>query len=145
MRNAGFDADVSGWGKDLTLTRAASDADGCRFSGSLNASGYPDQCVLIAAGTTYNFGFSFQHTSPDDEGGIVCAVSFHDNSVCDGQALAQPIETGDALNRAIVPWTTAQVSVTAPPNARSAEILCVVPGSHWFLDKFFLTPDPGTY
>jgi hypothetical protein len=144
LKNPGFDDNVSNWGTEGTFTRDSSDADGCPYSGSLQASGYPAQCVPVSGGTQYNLGFSYKHPLNQDDGPISCYVDFRDDFVCMGTAVGDNPTLGDFDSRGIVPWKSLNMAITAPASARSAVVRCVVPGN-WNLDKLFLTPAPGNY
>jgi hypothetical protein len=126
--NAGFDADISGWGT-VGVQWVSDDADGCPFSGSakiLGGNGNPSRDVNLSPGTFYRFGGSFKVTP----GGIVvCQLTLDDGTVVPG------------LVSTSASWSSLSESVQTGPAVSSAHLFCDG-AANTFVDKLFLTPEP---
>jgi hypothetical protein len=108
----------------------------------MQPSGYPEQCVPVTPGTSYNFGLTYRLT--ESGGGVItCWLVFYADFRCQENQLTYVPEVKQFVVDT-APWTTIQQTATAPATAQATRFYCQI-ASGWEVDKLFLTTTPGTY
>lgn len=101
-----------------------------------------NQCIQVAANTTYYFGYSYMQQIPN---ALICNLFFYAGTNCSGDwssvtSLASTATTGTA-------WQSTSTSTTSPAGAGYAAVSCdVSTGTQagWF-DQIYLNATANQY
>jgi hypothetical protein len=137
--NPGFDKDAAGWTVADQAVWTSIDAEDCPFSGSVRSSvneGYPQQSVSVQGGVTYNFGASFNAFEVGATFRCDLTVSTQSASATASTSIGGTLATPGK-------WENYSTSIAIAIDAVDAQVICEISGA--FVDKAFLTPEPGLY
>lgn len=154
IQNGGFDTalGLTGWNASGNLTTFTSnDSDGCPTSGSVEFTvqdpnvGGLDQCVPVAANTTYNFGYSYVQQVAN---AIDCNLFFYvGTTTCSGQWSSVVFLTSDSSTG--TGWYSASTSTTSPAGTGSVGVSCHLVGANYgpagWLDQVYLSANANQY
>ena len=149
LGNPGFASGTSSWTISPGASLATDDAEGCVASGSVAVQvtsrlefGGLSQCLPVAVGTTYFFGFSYKQ---DADTRLTCRVTLLSTPDCTGNEIFSQVVQGSQISVAL-PWTSSQpVSVMASPGSRTAEVRCQTTYGAGAFDQFYLNPTSASF
>jgi hypothetical protein len=128
---------------------SSDDADSCPTSGSVEFTaqtsgvGGLNQCVSVAANTTYNFGYSYVQQAA---GAIECDLFFYAGTMCPGTwSTVASLVSGDTSGTG---WLSTSTSITSPAGAGSVGISCHLSGTNvgaGWLDKLYINTTANQY